>query len=278
MNFVMKLRFFSVLILCCLANACAAYKVCEFNPGIQFSSSSDELIWQRDPLKYISFQDFYLNYKKDINHHFLVDVRSDQDFNWYHINSSYHFKGRSILVKSQLHEKSIVLIGDGSSYRNLESLYDSMLKRGFKTVKILDGGVLYFKNHTIESSFSPQLSQLRYLDFIFNEDLSHWLIQDYSGRNLGEEAFPVNRYFSTNRGGLKSIQSLVRNKGGLKKNVLLVVEDQGYEKLKEWQQILDNNVFIISSNAFNLSLSQRALRHKMQKRKQRTDGLDYACD
>jgi len=230
-------------------------------------------------IKICEFDSAYSNINKDNNQHFLVDVRSEQAYQRFHIENSFHFKGDSILVKSQLHDHSIVLIGGGSSYRGMETLYDQMKVKGFKAVKILDGGALYFRNRTIESGFSPQLSQLSNLDFIFDEDLDLWLIQDFSGRNLGAEIFAQGQYFnSKNSVQPSTFQNLVQNKGGLQKNILLVVEGQESQLLNDWQKAIDNNVFYVAAETFNLSLTQRSLRHKITKSKQRTDGVEYACN
>ena len=108
-------------------NVLSAIKICELNPSIILESEQLKSDWERDSTKYISFQNLYLNLRKDPRKYFIVDVRSDAAYQSYHIENSFHFQGQSVLVKSQLYNQSVVLIGDGHSYRQLESLHDAMI-------------------------------------------------------------------------------------------------------------------------------------------------------
>lgn len=237
--------------------------------------------WSRNFERYISFGTFYSLLSKHDSQYFLADVRSALKYDEYHIRGTFNFPGNSLLVMDQLKNKSIIIIGEGRSYRRLESLYASLLSKGFKDVKILDGGIKYWKYRVLGKGGAKSPEKLTTLDFLMSEDLSQWLIADYTSNGFAEDAFSSFDIYlpMKSRDDISILKSKIAAKSKYIKNILIVYDDlYGVEELLPFRQSLDVNVFVMDSSVFYLGVNQYRLRDIGLKYKQRTDGQEFVCD
>lgn len=92
---------------------------------------------QRDLSKYISVKKFASKSKKYIK----VDIRPQQQFEKYHITGSINLNPFELKGKNYLKAKQLVIIDSGYRFDQLENLVEDLKRKGFKSVKILDGGL-----------------------------------------------------------------------------------------------------------------------------------------
>ena len=92
---------------------------------------------QRDVTKYISVKKFASKSKKLIK----VDIRPLEQFEKYHITGSINLNPFELKGKNYLKAKQLVIIDSGYRFDQLENLVEDLKSKGFKSVKILDGGI-----------------------------------------------------------------------------------------------------------------------------------------
>lgn len=104
---------------------------------------------------------------KETNNLLFVDVRSNQIFNEKHISGSINIPLQLMSTKAFLKNKNIVLVGSGWNEQSLIDQCRKLKSSGFKTVRVLAGGIItWFKNQNKLSKRS--LISLNAKDFFNN--------------------------------------------------------------------------------------------------------------
>ncbi|THB74618.1 MAG: rhodanese-like domain-containing protein [Gammaproteobacteria bacterium] len=91
----------------------------------------------RDLSKYISIKKFASQSKQLIK----IDIRPSEQFEKFHITGSINLNPFELKGKNYLKAKQLVIIDSGYRFDQVESLAEDLKSKGFKSVKILDGGL-----------------------------------------------------------------------------------------------------------------------------------------
>ena len=87
-----------------------------------------------------------LNKAKNLNTLLYVDVRDASSFNTKHILNSINIPYHLLEIKSFLKAKKVILIGNGWNESALIEKCDDLLNSGFKSVRVLTGGIISWFN------------------------------------------------------------------------------------------------------------------------------------
>ncbi len=254
---------------------------CDFK-SIDLVQPEQKIEWHRDPEKYIS--PYLLQHKISQNKPQLmvVDIRNVDAYQHNHIDQSFNLPHSKLLTIPFFKEREVVLVGQGQSYRHLEDLHKKLLKRGFNNVKILDGGVDYWKSVIEGESLYSKLDDLFLLNNAMGGDTGFWQIVDSSNNPH------MDRYFDSviALDGLAILQSpqsftqQITEAKGLIKNVLLVIPDHldAREVVKKWRTKLKANVYAVGASKVQSALQvHEHNRRIVQYQKRRTDGARMSC-
>ncbi len=92
---------------------------------------------KRDFNKYISVKKFASKSKQYIK----VDIREPEQYEKYHLIGSINIDPFSLKGKNYFKEQKLVIIDSGYRFSEVENLAEDLEEKGFKSVKILDGGI-----------------------------------------------------------------------------------------------------------------------------------------
>ena len=257
-------------------NLKAEVQQCEYNPTYTLKNQNTAK-WQRDPSKYVSP---YIIYKQiqDNNDLILADLRPKKLFDKYHISSSFSFPFNSLQTKSIFKNKEVVLIGTGKDYKRIERLYEKFQLNGFQNLKILDGGIQYWKS-VIDKRV---LKEFKVVDLkpLLNEDRSNWLIFDENQTGKVDDLFPnvIHLKGSLSEINLNSYSAITKQSSPLIQNILLVTSQKELSKeINEWQKRFKANIYTIDTKLMDFAVNDYFKQQKIQSYKKRTDGAKFSC-
>lgn len=92
---------------------------------------------KRDLAKYISVKKFASKSKQYIK----VDIREPEQFEKYHLIGSINIDPFALKGRNYFKEQELVIIDSGYRFSEVENLVKDLEGKGFKSVKILDGGI-----------------------------------------------------------------------------------------------------------------------------------------
>jgi rhodanese-related sulfurtransferase len=254
----------------------AEFQQCEYDPTFTIKNQINSK-WTRDSSKYVSPFSLYKNLVKNSDY-LLADLRSSNDFNNYHIESSINFPHTSLQTKSIFRNNDIVLIGNGRDYKRLEQTYENLKSLGFNSIKILDGGIYFWRSVIDHRSLLDK--EILDLNHILNEDRSNWVIFDSLANSKVQDLFPnviaVTQSFSELNAD--SYKAITKQSNQLIKNILLVSSEENINlTINEWQLKLNANVFSINKKLMRLAVNDYYSQQKIQSYKKRTDGAKFSC-
>ena len=130
---------------------------------------------QRDISKYISVKKFASKSKKIIK----VDIRPPELFNKYHITGSINLNPFELKGKNYLKAKQLVIIDSGYRFDQVESLAEDLKSKGFKSVKIVDGGITAWTRYggRIDGDIieAKKVNQISAQEYEIQQKYSGWL-------------------------------------------------------------------------------------------------------
>lgn len=157
-------------------------KHCHINDKLSIAEAfeRDQKITDRKLNLYIRPFDIASAYQQDKL--LVIDTRSKRDYEKVRIPKSLNLAPEIIKHKSFLKKKPILLINDGKSYAQLEKTASELMRKGFSSVKILDGGIKAWSKHIQQvDGQTGILSQLVYMEakeFLSEKQHGPWLIVD----------------------------------------------------------------------------------------------------
>lgn len=92
---------------------------------------------KRDLKKYISVKKFAAKSKQYIK----IDIREPEQFEKYHLIGSINIDPFALKGKNYFKEQKLVIIDSGYRFSEVENLVKDLEEKGFKSVRILDGGI-----------------------------------------------------------------------------------------------------------------------------------------
>ncbi len=121
----------------------------------------------------------------------IVDVRPESEYAKHHIPGSINTPLLSLAGKSFLKTKSLILVNNGHSYSTMESACSLLKEKGFKHVKVLNGGLLEWveHGHPITGNPSVAASKLRRIstkNFYAEYMKRAWRVIDLTQKNRDE--------------------------------------------------------------------------------------------
>ncbi len=278
---ISTLMWLLMLSVCGSVSANDAILQCDYQPTVNQpkESVSD---WNRNPSKYIS--PYQLQHKLSKKNHrlFLADIRNADAYKLSHIDQSFSLPHSKLIAMQFLKDRELVMVGQGRSYRHLESLHQDLLAKGFKDVKILDGGVDYWKTVIEGKSLISRMDDYYLIDDAMGGDTDFWQIIDTSSNpNLDQHFDDVIALKDTAL--LSDPRSFVKNSkqaSHLIKNVLLILPENidTLAVLKAWRKQLKTNVYAMGPAKVQAAL--KVLEHNrriVQYKKRRTDGAKMSC-
>lgn len=254
---------------------------CDYQP-MDVEPSQAKVEWHRDREKYISPHLLQHKISQALPQLLVADVRHADAYQQAHIKSSYNLPHSKLLAMPFFKGREVVLVGQGQSYRHLEQMHEKLLARGFKNVKILDGGVDYWKSVIEGQSLFSKVDDLLTFNNAMGGDTDFWQIIDTSNNpNLGQHFEQVITL--DDAALLQSPQSFSQRFNQPKqliKNVLLVIPDHWDQPklLKAWRAKLKANVYAMPASKVQSALQvQEHNRRIVQYKKRRTDGARMSC-
>ncbi len=277
---ISTLMWLLMLSVCGSVSANDAILQCDYQPTVNQPKEA-YIVWQRDPKKYISPFQVHKSMNDGRSKFFLSDVRSTKSFKKYHIKQSLNFPHNSLKTKTMFFEKNIVLIGNGKDYQQMEHEYDELVKVGFKHVKILDGGVQFWKSKIDHKAQYMADIRLNQLSTIFNNGVADWQVIDATSNAMLKDIVSnviqpseIAAFYSPS-----SFKNSIKTENQMIPNVLLVLPVDSDQVLltQLWQKDLMANVFVIDDDQLTINVSQIKRKQKKLSYKTRTDGAKLSC-
>jgi rhodanese-related sulfurtransferase len=174
-----------------------------------------------------------LHEKKELT---LVDVRDGKEFERFRIPGSVNIPLFAIKTKTFLKGRSLVLMNEGHSHKQLEGECEVLAKSGF-TVSILNGGLYQWKQKggPLEGDVFAQreLNKISPQTFFVEQAHGNWLLVDISqSEKAGGHPKNVHRihilYTNHPEGFISELKAAVRNPAG--RDCLFIICDEDGRK------------------------------------------------
>jgi rhodanese-related sulfurtransferase len=185
----------------------------------------------------------------------LVDVRNNGDFERCRIPCSINIPLPAIKTKIFLKSKFLVLINEGYRYQALELESEKLKEHGFKQVRILGGGLNYWRDigGPIEGDFFAMnnMNEVSPRDYFMDKHYDDWIAIDVSRAGGSNKLIPnaINISYLNNDDDfvVKLKRSLDEYQAGRLPYILIFNENgQQYKKIKRAIQTKQiKNVFYL---------------------------------
>jgi rhodanese-related sulfurtransferase len=254
---------------------------CDFKPT-EVTQSVPTIEWHRESTRYISPYQLQHKISQAKPQLMVVDVRNADAYRHSHIEQSLNLPHSKLLSMPFFKHREVVLVGQGQSYRHLEDLHQKLLNRGFNNVKILDGGVDYWKSEIEGQSLLSRMDDLILINNAMGGDTDFWQIIDASNNpNLDQHFDDV---ITLDDVALlqspRTFSQRFNQPKQLIKNVLLIIPEHmdAHQLLKSWRRQLKANVYAVGSAKAQSALQvYEHNRRIVQYKKRRTDGAKMSC-
>jgi rhodanese-related sulfurtransferase len=169
----------------------AVYGVCKVEP-IAIYSTKPKLLTKRNRHLYLAVADAFKKYQQ--GQLVIVDVRRSDAFSHYRIPGSINLPLHQVRHKAFLKAKQLLLVNDGKSYRQLESVAQALENSGFNKVSLLDGGLPAWEDfsHLIDGK-AGAVASLKFIsvkEFLSESNHGPWLVVNLG--KPGSFSEPVN--------------------------------------------------------------------------------------
>lgn len=170
----------------------------------------------------------------------LIDIRPAQEFEKFRIPDSINLPLFALKTKEFLKLRTLILINEGHSYKDLEREAQALKQTGFK-VFILDGGLNLWrkKGGTLSGDMFAQegLKWFSPYDFFTEKDYGHWLVVDASRSEESSRQFimpqAVRLALSDAKGFVAGLKAEMKKSRQDRFLLLIADNEKDYEKAEE---------------------------------------------
>ncbi len=183
----------------------------------------------------------------------IVDVRPPEEYSQFRIPNSINLALHQLTHKTFLKSKALLLVNDGKSYQQLESVAETLENKGFHKVSLIDGGLIAWRDGTqLIDGKSGAVNSLRFMgakDLVREANHGPWYVV-----NLGKQGDFTEKIngeivdLELNSLLAKKLNASIASRAAKLPRVLFVSDDQQvYTKLSDHIDQLDFSSYHILS-------------------------------